>query len=173
MRFNHFLPFLIVLGLSACSEEAQIPEMTYSTDFESEPGWLNDDRLTNSGGAHSGRWYLSSGEFTPFTPSFELKARTISRRPLRRVDFTGWVRTSALPSRVQLVLSAEADTTSIYYVAKPLEEYLKKAGEWTQISTGFDIPNGSFGPDNTVKIYLWSPDRKIFGLDDVTIRFGN
>lgn len=173
MRFSHFSAFLLVLGLSACSDAPPAPEMTFSTDYESEAGWLNDDRLIRSDDAHSGRWYVASGEFLPFTPSFKMKARAISRRPLRRVEFNAWVRSSAVPSRVQLVLSAEADTTSIYYSAKPLEGFLKEAGKWTEITTVFEIPQGSFGPDNTVNIYLWSPDRAVVGLDDVTVRFSN
>ncbi|MFM2135429.1 MAG: hypothetical protein RL021_829 [Bacteroidota bacterium] len=173
MRFNHFSAFFLILGLSACSEAPQVPELTFSTDFESEAGWLNDDRLKKSDDAHSGRWYAASGEFLPFTPSFKMKARAISRRPLRRVEFIGWVRSGTVPSRAQLVLSAEADTTSIYYAAKPLEGFLKEAGKWTEIKTVFEIPNGSFGPDNTVNIYIWSPDRTVVGLDDVTLRFSN
>lgn len=173
MRFSQFPAFLLILGLSACSEAPKTPEMTFSTDFESEAGWMNDSRLTRTGGAHSGQWYISSGEFLPFTPSFKMKARTISRRPLRSVEFNGWVRTAALPSRVQLVLSAEADSTSIYYDAKPLDGLLKEAGKWTEIKAVFDIPGGSFGPDNVVNVYVWSPDKIIVGLDDVTIRFSN
>jgi hypothetical protein len=173
MRFIHFALFFLILGISACSDEPARPEMTYFTDFESEAGWMNDERLTKAGGAHSGQWYVSSGEFVPFTPSFKVKASTVSRHPLRKAKVSAWVKAAAIPAKVQLVLSAEANGISIYWKSKPLDKSLRSADTWTEISEEFVIPAGSFGPDNSVNIYLWSQDKSVIGLDDVTISFSN
>lgn len=170
--FSRAVVFLFFMLFLACSRSDEAPEMLFQTDFESEAGWLNDERL-EKGSAHSGNWYIRTGEFVPYSPAFQLKASLISSRPIRKAEITCWIRPKDVPVDAQLVFSADAGNTSVYWKHKELARYLKKTSEWTEVNELFEIPDGSFGPDNIVKIYVLSKNNKVIHLDDFSVHFSN
>jgi hypothetical protein len=170
--FSRTPVFVFFMLFWACSQPNEVPEMLFQTDFESEAGWLTDDRM-EKGDGHSGSWYIRTGDFVPYSPAFQLKAALISQRPIRKAEVVCWIRPKDVPADGHLIFSADAGTTSVYWKHKELAGYLKERGGWNEVTETFEIPDGSFGPDNIIKIYVLSKNNKVIHVDDFSVRFSN
>jgi hypothetical protein len=170
--FNRASIFVLIALFWACSRENEAPDMLFQTDFESEAGWISDERMENGTG-HSGNWYIRTGDFVPYSPAFQLKASVISQRPIRKAEIVFWIRPKEIPADAHLVFSADAGNTSVYWKHKELAKYLTKSGEWNEVKETFEIPDGSFGPDNIIKIYVIAKSNKVIHIDDFSVRFSN
>ncbi len=81
--------------------------------------------------------------------------------------FSVWVKSEGALDGAQLVLSFERNGASLDWVGADMKLFVKSPGIWQKVIIARKFPK-NVKPADTIKAYVWNPDKKIFlvhGLD--------
>ncbi len=148
----------------------------FSQDFEKKiAGWSHDRRYEYGIGAFSGQWISRQDSLKIYSDGLDIQAVQISEKPRKyflKVTFYLYDSVPAASNQVVFVIQmSRYDFIHNHYYSFPVNDIPgQQHGVWRRYEASFNLPEMT-NPASRLKIFMWNQGRKIFYLDDFTIRF--
>jgi hypothetical protein len=141
-------------------------------DFETNCTTFQSSGLTTKE-AHSGTHSYSMNGGSEFSPGFVFKYSEISdvHENVRvKAEVFVYPLTGFRENPADFVLSLGHRDVNYGYFSVPLENLDLKEGQWNAVTLHATLPEIRSGEDE-VKIYLWHRGKRLFYMDDISVRF--
>ena len=160
----------ILISCIGCTNNKQ-KGLVYYNDFENIKGW--SDVLLEKKPVHSGIYSKRLDSVNFYGKTFKLTFKEISDQAIKKVKINFWVYLLDSNSKGKLVMEIDQpDKKNVFWIAKNIEDYVKKSGEWTEVTLEFTfVKKEIMLPENIIKIYPWNLSKKVMYIDDVRIEF--
>ena len=160
----------ILISCIGCTNNKQ-KGLVYYNDFENIKGW--SDVLLEKKPVHSGIYSNRLDSVNFYGKTFKLTFKEISDQAIKKVKINFWVYLLDSNSKGKLVMEIDQpDKKNVFWIAKNIEDYVKKSGEWTEVTLEFTfVKKEIMLPENIIKIYPWNLSKKVMYIDDVRIEF--
>jgi hypothetical protein len=153
------------------------PAATFKNDFERiQQGWQNYPRIKKKEAAWSGSWFSRMDSSELYSAGLEVQTDRISGKPRMYYVEVSLMLSDSLPEATRdtyfIITIDDFDFQNDYYYAFRVNDtpVNNPHGTWRQLFFSFNLPD-ILNPAAKVKMFLWNPGKKVFYLDDLTIRF--
>jgi hypothetical protein len=169
MKIKIIIGIGIVLFCFGCSEKQK--GLVYFNDFEGIKGWAQ--AYLNKEPHRSGQYSNKLDSTSCYSMTFKLRFKDIADRPVKKAKISFWALMidPASPSKF-IVDIYTPDKTKIFYIAKDIPDYVKKAKKWVKVNLDYTFVKGDVTlPDNIISVYAWNQSKNDIYIDDLRIEF--
>lgn len=169
---------LIVTVISSCKENTEsVNEVKFRNNIDEMLAWneFHYGKIIKDDAAHSGIYVNSINSESPYSTTFYMRLGDISKKPLRKIKISGWIKSKNLNSSPTFVIDIlDKDRKSIEYLAKDGRKEMQKSDTWFQVTNEIKLDNAKRGnPDNYIKVYFTNGSPESCLVDDLEIIFEN
>lgn len=161
----------LLISCIGCTNKSQQKGLVYYNDFESIKGWT--DILLVKKPVHSGLYSNRLDSVHVYGETLKLTFNEISERHIKKVKIKFWVYLLDATQKSKLVLQIDQpDKKNIFWIGKSIEDYVKKTGEWTEVTLELSLVNEEFQlPQNIIKVFPWNLSKNEMYIDDMRVEF--
>lgn len=172
MKTKLIVAVLFTSCLFGCSEAPKQQGLYFYNDMETIKGWANVWGLTDQN-KNSGEYALKLDTVQPYSYGFKIKIKDISKKPVRKVKYSGYCLLTNTNAKGNLVFSISGvDKPNIFWLGLKIEDKVKEANKWGKISGEVDLSiNQLNNPENTIDMYFWNTSKEIVFADDFELEF--
>lgn len=166
---NLIYSLILISFLFSCSNNDEKKNAIFSTtnDMDNSVMWINTNTIVK-GTAHSGFFSSKLDSTKEFGIGLGSKFENFNSKLPKKVFVKLWVYSLVPNLDAAIVCDPNINGKSLKYQSYSFVEPIKKANEWIEVKTSFDMPS-NITPNTELKVYIWNPKKHLFYIDDMEV----
>lgn len=173
-KYFKLFNFILILSLSftSCKDPKTADEKRFSfkNDFEGIDGWYAPNGIIRAD-SHSGSFSGFANYPQEYGPTFRKKIKDLSKKPLKRIEYSCWIKVNESQCNPEIVLNIMGrDNSFLFFKSYQAKSFNNKKNEWFEVKGVEEIsPEVSSNPDAEVAFFLWNKSSLQAFIDDMEI----
>jgi len=172
-KMKYFVALLCSFLLSCSVKKEEL--VAYRMDMDNHIFWEDPTprNIISDPAAYSGRFVCRLDSLFQYSPTFQARLSSISKRTVSSVILSGWFKRENNFAQPQLVIEIKnGDGVTMEWLMKGFEGRTSDTMRWTYLESEIDLIEKSRNrPDNIYRIYVMNTKGAFTLLDDFQIVF--